>query len=158
MSALVRGLRRRSSRRRRETTLILLTAFFTFGAVVAAIAAVSLAFPYGPFELLWDLDHGKHRVLIEGGAWTIALLAMMCAACSLAAIGVWKRASWAYGLAFGIVIADLAVSAVNGLVRHDPRALIGVPIGVLLVLWLRSRRVRREFARPVEFGRERTPF
>ncbi len=80
------------------------------------------------------------------GAWVVPPMLAVAAACALAAIGLWRRTRWGYRIAVGLLAVNLAGDAANALIREDPRTLVGLPIGVLVLAYLFSRGVRDQFA------------
>jgi len=75
--------------------------------------------------------------------------------CCLAAIGLWKGAAWGTKLAVFILSANMIGNLLNALLRHDNRALIGLPIAGAMIWYLavkaRARKTfdRRESGSPV---------
>ena len=67
-------------------------------------------------------------------------MAMVGAACGLAAVGLAKNAEWGRRLAIGVLTVNLIGDSLNAVLRHDPRTLIGLPIGGLMIWYLISRR------------------
>ena len=61
-------------------------------------------------------------------------------ACGLAAIGLARNAEWGRRLAIGVLAINLVGDSLNALLRHDPRTLIGLPIGGLMILYLMTKR------------------
>ena len=96
----------------------------------------ALAFPGGVFEPIWRLKPEVRVEFQELGRWSIALMAIVGAACGLAAIGLAKNSEWGQRLAIGILVVNLIGDSLNALLRHDPRTLIGLPIGGLMILYL----------------------
>ena len=60
-------------------------------------------------------------------------------ACALAAIGLAKNAAWGRRLALAILAVNLIGDSATAIVRHDPRTLIGLPIGGGMIAYLLSR-------------------
>ena len=63
-------------------------------------------------------------------------MAVVGAACGLAAVGLARNAEWGRRLAIGVLTLNLVGDSLNALLRHDPRTLIGLPIGGLMILYL----------------------
>jgi hypothetical protein len=85
------------------------------------------------------------------GVWAVLLMAAVCAACALAARGLWLLEPWGRRLALGILAVNLAGDLGNAFLRGDLRTLIGLPIGGVLIGYLLSPRVKELFpasARP----------
>ena len=117
-----------------------LAAFFGFGALAAGLAAVSLAFPGSPLEAIWRLNPTGRADLGGLGAWAVLLMAVVSAACALAAIGL--RRGWRSGrrVAIALLVINLAGDLLNAMVRGDLRTLVGLPIGGAMLWYLLSRR------------------
>ncbi|MEY2481559.1 MAG: hypothetical protein QOK24_87 [Verrucomicrobiota bacterium] len=67
-------------------------------------------------------------------------MAVVGAACGLAAIGLARNAEWGRRLAIGVLTVNLIGDTLNAIVRHDLRTLIGVPIGGLMIWYLLRKR------------------
>jgi uncharacterized membrane protein len=63
-------------------------------------------------------------------------MAMVGIGCALAAIGLWHRALWGIRLALTILSLNIVGDLFNALIRHDYRALIGLPIGGAMIFFL----------------------
>jgi hypothetical protein len=108
---------------------------------------LALAFPGGFLEPIWRLRPDARLEFQKIGSWSVALMAVVGAACGLAAIGLGKNAEWGRRLAIGILVVNLIGDSLNALLRHDLRTLIGIPIGGLMIWYLlRKRRAGDEYA------------
>lgn len=120
---------------------VLLAVFFAAGALICTVTIFALAFPESFLERIWRLKPEARTQFQEiGNGPSIALMAMVGAACGLAAIGLAKNAKWGYRLAIGILIVNLVGDSLNAWLRHDPRTLIGLPIGGLMIWYLATRK------------------
>lgn len=119
--------------------------FFAAGALICLVTMLALAFPGGFLEPIWQLKPEARVEFQQIGNWSIALMAIVGTACGLAAVGLAKRAEWGRRLAIGILTVNLIGDTFNAILRHDPRTLIGLPIGGLIILYLmkRGRQERR---------------
>jgi hypothetical protein len=97
---------------------------------------LALAFPGGLLESIWRLKPEVRVEFQELGRWSIALMAVVGAACGLAAIGLAKNAEWGRRLAIVILTLNLIGDSLNAFLRHDPCTLIGLPIGGLMIWYL----------------------
>ena len=77
------------------------------------------------------------------GSASVALMAVVGAACGLAAFGLAKRAEWGRLLAIGVLAVNLIGDTLHALFRHDWRTLIGLPIGGLMIWYLVRRKRSR---------------
>ncbi len=57
-------------------------------------------------------------------------------ACLFAAIGLWRDTVWGTRLALTILSINLIGDLANALFRHDYRALIGLPVGAVMIFYL----------------------
>jgi hypothetical protein len=128
------------ARRRRPLGTTLLVIFFAAGALICLVTMLALAFPGGILEPIWQLKPKRRVEFQQLGNWSVALMAVVGAACGLAAIGLARNAEWGRRLAIGILTVNLIGDSLNALLRHDPRTLIGLPIGGLMIWYLLQRR------------------
>jgi hypothetical protein len=115
------------------TTLVI---FFAAGALICLVTMLTLAFPGGFLEPIWRLKPDARVEFQRLGNWSVALMAVVGVACGLAAAGLAKNAEWGRRLAIGVLTVNLVGDSLNALLRHDPRTLIGLPIGGLMILYL----------------------
>jgi hypothetical protein len=116
---------------------ILFVIFFAAGALVCLVTMLALAFPGSFLESIWRLKpEARVRFQETGSDASIALMATVGMACGLAAVGVARTAEWGRRLAIGILAANLVGDLLNALLRPDPKTLIGLPIGALMIWYL----------------------
>lgn len=127
------------SPRRRPFGLTALSGFFVFGAAMSGLTCVLLLFPGSVLDAVWRLNPQARDGLRQMGPWAIVLMAAVCAACALAARGLWMRAPWGRWLAVGILTVNLIGDLGSAVVRGDLRTLIGLPIGGALIVYLLRR-------------------
>jgi len=116
--------------------MILLVIFFAAGALICLTTMLALAFPGGFLEPIWRLKPEARVQFQQIGHWSIALMALVGAACGLAAIGLAKNAEWGRLLAIGVLIVNLVGDTLNAILRSDPITLVGLPIGGLMIWYL----------------------
>lgn len=115
----------------------LLAIFFGFGATACAITILALLFPGGLLEPIWRLNPEAHIGFQQIGVpWSIALMTVVGIACGFAAFGLAKRQAWGRHLAMVILTVNLIGDSLNAILRHDPRTLVGLPIGGAMILYL----------------------
>ncbi len=117
-----------------------ITVFFIFGTLMSALAAIMLLFPGSPIEPLWRLNPRAQEAFASMGAAAVLLMIAVCVSCFAAAVGLWRLKRWGYWMAIVILAINLAGDAVNAVLARDWRTLIGLPIGLTLILFLRQRR------------------
>jgi hypothetical protein len=131
------------NRNRPPVGIILLVIFFGAGALICFVTMMALAFPGGFLEPIWRLKPSARVEFQELGHWSIGLMALVGTACGLAALGLAKNREWGRRFGIGILVVTLIGDSLNALLRHDPRTLIGLPIGGLMIWYLVKQR-RRE--------------
>ncbi len=114
----------------------LLAIFFAFGATMCALTIVLLLFPGTELDSLWRFNPEGHLGLQSLGKAAIALMFGVGAGCAFAAIGLWRSAVWGIRIALIILSLNIIGDLLNALLRHDYRALIGLPIGGAMILYL----------------------
>ena len=120
----------------------LLVAFFTFGACACTITVAALLLPGGLLDAVWRLNPEAQTGFQKmGRPFSITLMLLVGTACACAALGLAFQKSWGRQLAIGILIVNLLGDSVSALARHDPRTLIGLPIGGAMLWYLGRRKV-----------------
>ncbi|PYQ57159.1 MAG: hypothetical protein DMF53_23425 [Acidobacteria bacterium] len=127
------------SPRSRPFGLTALSGFFVFGAVMSGLTCILLLFPGSALDAVWRLNPQAREGLRQMGPWAVVLMATVCAACALAARGLWLRAPWGRRLALAILTVNLIGDLGSAVVREDLRTLIGLPIGGALIVYLLRR-------------------
>jgi hypothetical protein len=128
----------------RPIGITLLVIFFGAGALICLVTMLALAFPGGVLEPIWRLKPSARVEFEELGRWSIALMAVVGAACGLAAVGLARSTGWGRRLGIAILLVNLIGDSLNALLRHDPRTLIGLPIGGLMIWYLVRQRRNRD--------------
>jgi hypothetical protein len=129
----------------RSVGTILLVLFFAAGALICLVTMLALALPGSCLESIWRLKPEARNQFEEiGRGVSIVLMAAIGTACSLAAVGLAQASKWGRWLAIGILTANLIGDSVNALLRHDPKTLIGLPIGGLMIWYLVKKKVSVE--------------
>ena len=132
----------------RPVGIAALSVFFALGAAIACTAAVSLAFPESPLEILWRLNPRARTELGGLGLWSAALMLVVACACAASAVGLWRGARWGQVVALGVLAVHIVGDTLGALTGVEPRAVVGIPIVGLLIGYLLSARARRFFAAP----------
>ncbi len=125
--------------------MIGLAAFFGAGALIAGASALALAFPGSWLEPMWRLNPDARVAFAQLGFWAVVLMGSVAGACAAAALGLWSGRRWGYLVAVTLLAVNLLGDTLNALLRHDPRTLIGLPIGGAMLAYLGSRRIRQRF-------------
>ena len=129
---------------RRPVGLTILAAFFAFGSLMALLASLGLLLPGGVLEPIWAVNPQAQVALTALHSWGVVLMLTVGIACALAAIGLWTRAVWGHHLAVGILAVNLVGDVLNAAIRGDLRALIGIPLGGVMILYLLRSRSREQ--------------
>jgi hypothetical protein len=114
----------------------LIAAFFAFGATMCTLTTVLLLFPGTALDSLWRLNPDAHLAFQSVGKWAILLMFVVGTGCALAAIGLWRGSLWGIRIALIILSFNIIGDLFNALMRHDYRALIGLPIGGAMIFYL----------------------
>jgi hypothetical protein len=128
------------NQRSRSVGTTLLVIFFAAGALICLVTMLALAFPGGSLEPIWRLKPEARVEFQKMGSASVALMAVVGAACGLAALGLARNAEWGRRLAIGVLAVNLVGDSLHALLRHDPRTLIGLPIGGLMILFMVKKR------------------
>jgi len=120
--------------------MTLLVIFFAAGALICLVTMLALAFPGGFLEPIWRLKPEARVEFQQIGHWAVALMAVVGTSCGLAALGLAKSAEWGRRLAIGVLTVNLIGDSLNAWLRHDPRTLIGLPIGGLMIAYLMKKK------------------
>jgi hypothetical protein len=107
---------------------------------MSGATAVMLATPGGPLDPVWRIRPSAREELVPLGAWGVLLMATVSLACVAAAAGLWTGRRAGYRIAAVLLVTNLLGDLANAIVRGDPRTLIGVPIVLVLLWYLRLRR------------------
>jgi hypothetical protein len=122
-----------------------LSIFFMFGAAVSFVSFISLLFPGSFLQPMWRLNPRALEGFTSMGRWAILLMCIVCVACALAAVGLWRGARWGYWLAVILLAINLLGDIVNVVLGTEPRAAVGIPIVVAILALLMSKRAKRFF-------------
>jgi len=114
----------------------LLAAFFAFGATMCALTIVLLIFPGTALDSLWRLNPAARLAFQSLGNGAILLMSVVGTGCVFAAIGLWQKSLWGIRIALVVLSLNIIGDLFNALVRHDYRALIGLPIGGAMIFYL----------------------
>ena len=132
-------------RMKRPVGIAALTMFSFVAAVIAGVAAVSLAFPGSPLEPMWQLNPRGHDVLSRMHGWAALFLAVVSCACGITGMGLWRARRWGYALAVAGLSIHLVGDILNVVLGIEPRAIIGIPIVAAILVYLSRPRIRSTF-------------
>jgi hypothetical protein len=120
--------------------------FFLFGFCMSFISAVSLIFPGSFLEPMWKLNPRGHESFQRIGGYAILILFPVSLACLFAGIGILRQRRWGYWLGIALLLTNLAGDVINVALGIEKRAIVGIPIALILVLVLLRQNVRKFFA------------
>ena len=119
-----------------------MSVFFLFGMTMSGLAALSLAWPGGALEAMWQINPKGRAGLGAMGLPAVVLMATVSLACGGAAAGLWFARLWGWWLAVTILVINATADLLNGVLAADPRTLIGLPVAGAMLYYLRTARVR----------------
>jgi hypothetical protein len=120
-----------------------LAVFFAFGTTMCALTIVLLLFPGTKMDSLWRLNPDAYLAFQSIGKLAFLIMFLAGTGCGLAAIGLWRGTIWGIRIAVAVLSANVVGDVLNAAVRHDYRALIGLPIGGAMIYYL-SRQARAD--------------
>ena len=132
----------------RPLVVTFLIILFAIGTIASLFAVITLMFPGSFLDVAWRVNPHAHEGFTRIGRWSVVLMSAVFVACLLTAIGLWRRLEWAYWLALVMLIVNLIGDAINVIAGTDRRAIVGIPIALILLLYLK-RRNAREYFRPL---------
>ena len=132
--------------RSRPLGVTALSIFFCVATLITTIAAVSLFFANGFLEPIWRLNPRGRASLGAFGIWAVLLFSLVGLACAIAALGLWRKRRWGYFTAIAVLSINLLGDLINVVSGNEPRAIIGVPIAALIIIYLLRPKVRTFFS------------
>lgn len=85
---------------------------------------------------MWRLNPRAYTDLIRLGYWSVLILAPVSFLCATASIGLWRRDKWGYYIAVTLITINLLGDITNVALATEPRAVVGIPIAALILLYL----------------------
>jgi hypothetical protein len=135
-----------TSLKNRPFGITALIALFLFGTAASFLAALSLTFPGSFLDPIWRLNPHARAGFNSMGSWAIVLMSAVCVACAFTAIGLWRGSRWGYWLAVLMLVVNLVGELVNVISGIEPRAIFGIPIVLLVLVYMMRRRTRSFFS------------
>jgi uncharacterized membrane protein (DUF2068 family) len=130
---------------KRPVRITALSLFFAAGAIISGSAALSLLLSRTFLIQMWRLNPRAQIGLAASGGWGILLLALVCIGCALAAVGLWRTKIWGYRIAIAMLLINLTGDIYNTVSGNEPRAIIGIPIVLLILAFVTPRKIRQHF-------------
>jgi hypothetical protein len=107
--------------------------FFVFGTVMPLVAALALV--VRALEPIWTINPSGYVLFRSMGVWAFVLLATLSVACGSTAVGLFRARRWGFVLALVILSTQLIGDVIN-VARGDLRAAIGIPIVLVMIVYL----------------------
>jgi hypothetical protein len=114
--------------------------FFAFGCAMSGLTIVLLSFPGTSLDALWGINPAARAGFQRMGAWAIILMVAVCGSCGVASVGLWSSRRWGYRMALIVLVVNVIGDTLNFVLMHDPRTLIGLPIGGAMIAYLVRQR------------------
>jgi hypothetical protein len=130
----------------RPRGMTLLALFFAFGTTMCVLTTALLVFPGSCLDVVWRVNPQARAAFGGMGDWAVLLMVCVGAACAAAGLGLYRGASWGRTVAVLVLSCNLVGDVANVFLRHDFRALIGLPIGGLFIGYLVGRTASSYFA------------
>jgi len=112
---------------------------------IALITGVSLAFPGTFLDRIWALKRGAYIEFVTLGRPAGISLMILGLICAIAAAGLLKRRKWAWWLAVGLFVVNVAGDAARIFTGEPVKGAFGVAIAAGFVIYLTRLRVREYF-------------
>jgi hypothetical protein len=132
----VQRFRNMQKTRTRPFVVTVLIVLFVIGVIASLISVISLTFPGSFLEPVWKLNPRAREGFERMGGWSILLMSVVFVTCLLTVVGLWRGLRWGYWLAVVMLIVNLAGDIINVMVGTDRRAIVGIPIALLLLILL----------------------
>jgi hypothetical protein len=130
--------------RRLPIAIKVMVAFFGFGALACSVTVAALLLPHSALDAVWRLNpEARTGFQYLGVPLAIALMTTVGSACALTAVGLARGREWGRRLALLVLSVNLIGDTVSAVLRHDPRTLLGLPIGGAMI-WFLAVRVPRQ--------------
>ena len=130
---------------RRPVVVTLLIVVFAIGVLASLISVITLTFPGSFLDAAWRINPHAHEGLTRLGNMSVVIMSAVFVACLLSAIGLWRGLEWGYWLAIVVLVANLIGDIINVIAGSERRAIVGIPIALILILLLMRRQTRQYF-------------
>ncbi len=107
---------------------------------MCALTVFLLLFPGTVLDSLWRVNPEAYIAFQSFGQVAFLIMLAVGIACLFAAVGLWRNAAWGVRLALIILSVTIAADLFNAVLRHDYRALIGLPVGAAMIFYLAGYR------------------
>jgi hypothetical protein len=119
--------------------------FLFFGATMALLAGVTLAWPGTILDGIWRLNPSAYRQLAPLGRVVGIGFLFLSTVMAIAGTGWFKRKIWGWWVAVGILATQCLGDLANVVMGHVAQGLIGVSVAGGLLFYLLRRPTRNCF-------------
>jgi hypothetical protein len=119
--------------------------FLVFGACMASLAGLTLAFPGTAMDRIWILNSRAYQQLAPLGKEVGILFLLLAVTLAVAAAGWFLRRIWGWRLAVAIIATQILGDMVNVFSGHAIEGGIGVIIASALLVYLMRTEVKTTF-------------
>jgi len=124
--------------------------FLIFGACMSSLAGMTLVVRGTAFDRVWALNPDAYRTLAPFRGIVGPLFLLLSVTMAIASAGWFKRRSWGWALAVGLISTQVVGDLVN-LVRGEwLRSSVGITIAGGLLFYLLRPNVRAAFHTPMK--------
>ena len=114
----------------------LVALFFAFGTAMSGLTVFLLVFPGTALDHLWRINPHAQQEFTSIGNLAVMLMVAVCAACSIAAVGLWRQKGWGIVAAVILLCINLVGDVSNALLARSWHTLIGVPVAAIMMGYL----------------------
>ena len=131
----------------RPAGITFLALFFVLGAAMSGLTTFLLLFPGTAADVVWRLNPRAHAAFLSRPHPAVILMLFVCAACVVAALGLWKLNIWGLRTALVLLVGNMVGDLTNAILSHDWRTLTGVPVACAMAAYLLIE-YKRSFVEP----------
>jgi len=129
----------------RPLGVLAISVILLVSTAIALITCVSLAFPGTFLDRIWVLNRGAYIEFVTLGRPAGISLMILGLICAIAAAGLLKRRKWAWWLAVGLFVVNVAGDAARIFTGEPVKGAFGAAIAAGFVIYLTRLRVREYF-------------
>jgi hypothetical protein len=119
--------------------------FFFFGSLMATYAAITLAIPGTILDRAWTLNPTAHAQLVPLGRVIALPFAVLAGTLFAAGVGWLRRRYWGWILGVSLIAANMVGDLVNLYMGELLKALVGVGVAGMLLIYMTRPHVRNHF-------------
>lgn len=119
--------------------------FLVIASVIAALAAITVLFPYGSLVIIWSFKKAAFQQLLKVQILSIVGFSVLSILLAMAAVGWFQQRKWAWVLSLLILLMNFFLDITRMLVTSEWIDAAGVIFEGFILLWLVTRSVRNLF-------------